>query len=187
MKLWSPRFLWHFAWTALLADAMFSKRPLPNTDNLPADKKLRANLVDLFASNIVSGQRAQSLFSDAADAGCANVADLKKAGKGGNSNRDLRRKLLKRSAWPSLYYAKVRLYSPKLQKVVRSWLPLMLPHEALASLCVINDIATMTSTAAAAECTKSRLRDLSNQFGIERLLGFGLWGDGVPTNWGRSE
>jgi hypothetical protein len=113
---------------------MFSKRPLPKTEELIASKRLRENLIDLYASNIVSADRAGSLLQDAQAAGAANVKDLASTGSAKNRSRNLRAKLLKRSQWPGLYYARVRLFNPQKQKVLKSWLPMFLPHELIASL-----------------------------------------------------
>ena len=171
----------------LLVDAMFTKRPLPKTEELIAAKRLRENLVDLYASNIVSADRAGNLFSDAELAGAAHVKDLAMKSCPKNCSRGLMSKLLKRSSWPSLYYAKIRLYCLKKQQIVLQWVPVLLPHELLAALLQYNDVGTLCRTSSAAECTKTRIESLSNEHNIKQLIGFGLWGDGVPANWDRSE
>ena len=171
----------------LLVDAMFTKRPLPKTEELIAAKRLRENLVDLYASNIVSADRAGNLFSDAELAGAAHVKDLAMKSCSKNCSRGLMSKLLKRSSWPSLYYAKIRLYCLKKQQIVLQWVPVLLPHELLAALLQYNDVGALCRTSSAAECTKTRIESLSNEHNIKQLIGFGLWGDGVPANWDRSE
>ena len=56
---------------------MLAKRGVGHDlDALPPGKRFIANLADAFLSNEVSGQRAQSLFNDAALAGTANVSDI---------------------------------------------------------------------------------------------------------------
>lgn len=56
---------------------MESKKKLPyDPQEVPKAKRFRANLSDAFLSGEVSGQRSHSLFSDAMDAGAANVSDL---------------------------------------------------------------------------------------------------------------
>ena len=166
---------------------MFSKRPLPKTEELIASKRLRENLIDLYASNIVSADRAGSLLQDALAAGAANVKDLASIGSAKNRSRNLRAKLLKRSQWPGLYYAKVRLFNPQRQKVLKSWLPMFLPHELIASLLQQNDLQTLCSISSAGEATKQRITELAQQYHLDNVIGFGFWGDGVPANWDRSE
>ena len=119
-KLWSFHGALYFLSYFFLGCAMFSKRPLPKTEELIASKRLRENLIDLYASNIVSADRAGSLLQDALAAGAANVKDLASIGSAKNRSRNLRAKLLKRSQWPGLYYAKVRLFNPQRQKVLKS-------------------------------------------------------------------
>ena len=66
----------------------------------PPGKRLRNNLVDLFASGEVAGERAQSLLDDASDFARAMGSDEFQDLSGGrgqgsekNKDRDLRRKL----------------------------------------------------------------------------------------------
>ena len=113
---------------------MFSKRGRPwEAEALPPDRRLRANLADLFVSNDVSAARAQSIFADAEASGARNVADLAKAGHTGkhkkNLARDLTRKLLKNSQWPRPYNAQVRTWNAKAEKVELQEVPVLLPHE----------------------------------------------------------
>lgn len=92
---------------------MFSKRPLPEDAASAADpaERLRANLVDLFLSNQMSGLRAQSVFSDVHANQVPGFKKLAKAGKHGcrkrNVARDLRRTLIKNKVWPKPYLAQV--------------------------------------------------------------------------------
>ena len=113
---------------------MFSKRGRPwEAEALPPDRRLRANLVDLFVGNDVSAARAQSMFADAEASGARNMADLAKAGRTGkhkkNLARDLTRKLLKNSQWPRPYNAQVRTWNTKAEKVELQEVPVLLPHE----------------------------------------------------------
>ena len=191
MKLFSYSLFLRIFNLTLCVDAMFSKRPVPQMEHVPAEKRLRANLADLFASNIVSGARVQSVFSDANLAHASHVADLAKAGNNGkysnNSPRDLRRKLMKGNHWPPLYYAKIRLYDLKRQRTLHKWLPMLLPHEMLSALAQCNDPATLTSCSHMCAQTKTRLEQLRQEFNAPSAVGWGLWGDGVPVNWDRTE
>ena len=191
MKIYSCNGFLQFFCLCLCAEAMFSKRPLPNMQGVPESKRLRTNLSDLFASNLVSGARAQTLFNDARLAKASCISDLATVGNKGkaanNCSRDLRRKLLKGNHWPPLYYARVRLYDPKHQRVMWKWLPMMLPHEILSALAHCNDQTVLTSSTCMATQTKARLDRLCQQFGTASAIGWGLWGDGVPVNWDRTE
>ena len=168
---------------------MFSKRALPeDRDETAPEKRLRTNLADLFLSNHVSGARSQSLFNDAADAKAMHVADLASATCAPqNASRRLRRKLMKGRLWPKPYYAQIRLWSPRLQRETYQTVALLLPHEMLATLSYYNEADRMRQQTAMAEAAKTKLAELQRQFAIPGLLGLGLWGDGVPVNYDRSE
>ena len=82
--------------------AMLSKTKRPyDPAALPAEKRLRANVQDLFANNLLSGTRIQELINDAAGAGASSMGSLirdddKKA------TRHQRSKFLKKNQWPEL-------------------------------------------------------------------------------------
>ncbi len=132
------RFAIVFLLAADAAMAMYSKRHLgEDYEKAAPDKKLRSNLAALFCQNDVSGQRAASLFQDAHSAGAAYMQDVSSILPDKNSSRNLTRRLSKRkrSFWPPLYYAKLRVFDKKTQKVVKAWCPMFLPHELVFFWC----------------------------------------------------
>ena len=108
---------------------------------VPALKSFKANVGDLFLSNDISGIRAQSLCQHALDAG-ASASCLKRMAKAGSSGkrpgniaRDIGRQLkAKRTKWPPLYWAHVRVWGPKIQAERLHILPMYLPHELVRSV-----------------------------------------------------
>ncbi len=117
---------------------MLSKRARePDANAPPAEKRLRSNVADLFLSNTVSAARAFSLFDDAGAAGAQSVADLRRAGGGGrslkNMARDLRRRFAKGTKWPSLYEVETRVWDRLSSVEATAWLPIALPHEIIAA------------------------------------------------------
>ena len=172
---------------------MFSKRGRPwEAEALPPDRRLRANLADLFVSNDVSAARAQSIFADAEASGARNVADLAKAGHTGkhkkNLARDLTRKLLKNSQWPRPYNAQVRTWNAKAEKVELQEVPVLLPHEIVWAMT--KDESTSEHLLRQQLCTQDQdhLNRVCAEMGCnpEKTLGLGLWGDGVPYNYDRT-
>ena len=105
---------------------------------IPPTKRLRHNVANLFLSNELSGERTQGLASDSSLAGAGNMEDLARAGNSGqtpkHTARDLRRKLSKNSGWPPLYWAEVRVWSPKRQLMEPRLIPFVLPHEIINTL-----------------------------------------------------
>ena len=166
---------------------MFTKRSAPYSEELPASKRLRTNLADLFLTNTLPGNRAQSLFTDAHLAGADHFDDLHRTGSGKNAARNLRAKLMRKLSWPSLYYAPIRLWDPRAQREVIQHLPFLLPHEILHVLAEHNTKEALLQQTAMSAGTKERLLKAQAELGIADLCALGIWGDGVPANWDRTE
>ena len=83
-----------------------------NAEALPAAKRLRANLGDLFLSGHVSGLRGSSLFADAEAAG-AEACEGLGGGTIKNAHRDLLRRLKKGNQWPPHYKTEIRVKNAK--------------------------------------------------------------------------
>ena len=170
---------------------MFSKRPLPE-DARTADpaERLRANLADLFLSNQVSGQRAQSVFADVHANKVSGFKRLAKAGKGGRGkhvSRDLRRTLAKTRNWPKPYLAKVRVWDKKAQRETLALIAISLPHELLAVLISFNSLASLLDCSCMTADTRNNFEKAKGKLQEPQLIALGLWADGCPCNWDRSE
>jgi hypothetical protein len=170
---------------------MFSKRQLPDDlDKVAPAKRLRENIADLYLSNEISAARAKSLYSDGILAEAQNLGGFKKITKSSEKNihRDLLRKLMKGSKWPSVYVAKVRAFDPKTQKKTRMRLPFFLPHEILATIadhqCDTSKLYVTTSMSSSAE---KHIASSCLELQLDKAVGVGLWCDGVPCNWDRTE
>lgn len=170
---------------------MESKKKLPyDPQEVPKAKRFRANLSDAFLSGEVSGQRSHSLFSDAMDAGAANVSDL--AGNhqpGMNSARDLLRKILKQHQWPKLYWASIPCWSEKEQKEQEELLPFLLPHEILHQFNEYSDISDLRNLESLPTEDMAVLQQGADILKTEAgtFVPLGVWMDGVPCNWDRSQ
>ena len=174
---------------------MLSKRARPNQDQeVPKDKRLRYNVADLCLSSGISASRCQSVYEDAQACGARNVGDLARIGNQGkskgNCSRDLLRKLVKGSEWPDPYYAPVRVWSAKKQKEEVEMLPILLPHELVRVLHQNADHPErlLSQENLGAESRRNLARAAQEiKAHPGQLIGLGLWGDGVPCNWDRSQ
>ena len=102
------------------AAPMLSKHKRPyDPDALRPEKRLRANVQDLFASNVLPAARVQELYNDIARCGVGGQP-AKPPTKGMNSHRGLRRCFLKCCMWPSLYWADVRTFDQKKNSVLKT-------------------------------------------------------------------
>lgn len=174
---------------------MFSKHQLAyNPEDLQASKRFRANAADLFLTNTVSAARAASLFEDAVAAGTQHVKDLGKISSGKrkkskNKHRDLLRALARRSAWPKLYLASIRVWNRKTQSEEVQEVPVLLPHEVIAEIAHKSDLDTFASRENLSPSGRAHLEKSGASMGLDGgpIVSIGLWLDGTPCNWDRSE
>lgn len=187
---------------ASLAEAMYSKRALPALDELPAAKRFRRNVGDLFLGNQVSGQRTMSLLEDAVAAGTKNIGDLlgntssssainaQEKWKDKNAGRDLKRRLLKKSLWPRSYIFELPVWDKEKQCATKAKISMMLIHELIFQLMKTNDKDQLLNQPNLGCNGSKHLNQAAKELGLqasEKLLAIGIWSDGVPFNWDRTE
>ena len=114
---------------------LFCQRESENSEQ--RKKRLRSNLSDLYLSGTISGLRAATLFTDASVAGAATTADLADR-ESRNSQRDLRRNLLKNSKWPPLYRFEAPVMHQKTHASTFEEIAALLPHEVVAVILTWN-------------------------------------------------
>ncbi len=182
--LWLLPFFW-FLHTA----AMMGKRRLNYDPAMLAEepgKKLRANVEDLFARNTLPGTRTQTLVNDMADCGIPEFQGMKKRHTK-DAARNLRRTFLSNCLWPKGYWAEVRVKNKRTGKSEKQWCEFLLPHELFAMLHRFGNDTALCSTDGMDVKTLEHYRYCQEQSQCQTLLGVGIWGDGVPCNWDRSE
>lgn len=92
------------------AGSMYSKHRLPQDGkDKPAEQCFADDVEDLYGENLISANRCNSILRKAQRAGIKR-----------NQARDSRRRRLKRSLWPQVYEAKVRVWNKKLAERRRS-------------------------------------------------------------------
>jgi hypothetical protein len=169
-------------------------QPRYNEDHESDGHRTRRNIGNLLMANELSGQRAQDLFNDAHADGFRGYRKLAKPGRkhAGNTSRDLRRKLKKmsRHGWPAAYHAKITVMDKKTQREKQVWLPMLLPHEIVEALLRHTTIDKLVQETDMDSSTSAHLQDAKRKLGMssdQPLMGLGLWADGVPCNWDRTE
>ena len=129
------------------------------------------------------------MFTDAQSAGAGGIEDL--AGlREKNANRSLKRRLLKNNHWPKLYWADIPIFDPKQQIQKSVPMPFILPHELVATFFqwgepefilgqqVLQEDADLLARHAAA-CQPPK--------DPKTLFPLGIWSDGVPCNFDRTQ
>ena len=166
---------------------MFSKLSRPyNAASLPAPKRLRRNLEELYTNNNISAARSQELFNDAAAAGDTHCRPLRGRLDGRNVARRLRRKLLKQSQWPPLYHCWVRVKNIKTGQEELQQIAVLLPLEILAKLVKMGNLDKLYEKTGMDPLTKQHVESVETTL-QQKLIGVGIWGDGAPCNWDRSD
>ena len=156
-----------------------------DADRLEPQTRLRANVQDLFAGNQLTGKRTQELINDIAAAGNDALGSL----RGPVSNhtaRNLRRSFLKRNQWPQIYWAQIRVKSLKTDAEELQWCAFLLPHEYIETLARLGSLECLLATEGLDPLSREHLEHCQRRAQC-RLVALGLWGDGVPVNWDRTE
>lgn len=168
---------------------MFSKRGNETACETSPSKKLARRLKDLALGHQLSFQEVRSLFQDASEAGCAGCKEMalpRSSEK--NTARDFKRAARKGCQWPKCYYADVRFWNVKKQTIDTKPIPFLLPHEILAGFAShLPNKDKLFETAGLDYDGQAHLKHVLSETGLKKLCCMGLWGDGVPVNYDRTE
>ena len=151
-----------------------------------------------MSSKTVSARRANELMKDAQIAGATGVRDLikgaEKSGSGEkqanwekNLARDMKRKMLKNCLWFNEYIALIPCYNPGTQAEEMKKIPFLLPHEILFVFSKRSEKKDLLQTGGMCELSKKHLANMQMQFQVREAIGLGLWIDGTPYNYDRSQ
>ena len=102
-----------------------------------------------------------------------------------NAARDMLRRCLRKSQWPEIYEAEIRVWDEKLNVTKYAKVAFMLPHEILNSLFKKNPKFNFEDLTAAAESVRQHCRDVTEGYG-QTMIPMALWCDGTPYSWDRT-
>ena len=103
-----------------------------------------------------------------------------------HSARNIKRGCLKRCQWPTPYWAKVRVLDKTTLEETSQWLAFLLPHELIEMMHRLGTPGALLSTDDLDDVAMAHLRYCREKAGQD-VVPLGLWGDGVPVNWDRTE
>ena len=93
----------------------------------------------------------------------------------GNIARDIGRQLkAKRTKWPPLYWAHVRVWDPKTQAEKLHLMPMYLPHELVSALCEKWSKEKLLENGKMCVETLDHMADVKARIGCDYVLGCGL-------------
>ena len=162
-----------------------NKRPYEAAD-LDARTRLRMNLGDLLSRNDLPATRIGELINDI-DANADHAVNNLKGPVNNNTARRLRHKFMKKSCWMPDYLASLRVWDVKTQSIKEETVPMQLIHEIVTVLTKHGFKDKLLDTSQMDPLTLEHLDFCKLESGCAELLGIGLWGDGAPTQWDRSE
>ena len=167
---------------------MHQKRPSSEAwIHVQPKRRFFVQVSDMFLSNDVNAEKFASLVQNARIAGARNC-DIR-LGSAKNLSRDVRRQLLKKSAWPKPYIVSVPCMDPKSNEIVSMQVPMWLPHEILFVLGSKLPASVWTSRAHASPLILGHLSETETKLKMPpgTLAGVGIWSDGVPFNNNRTK
>jgi len=167
---------------------MFQRNQQPaTTAHAEPEEAFQADVEDMVAENVVSAQRASKLLRKAARAGMKKLSKKCTRGKGKNQARDMRRKMLRNCKWPDEYVFDCRVKDRRTKQEYTTKLCMLLIHEVLEVLWHLGLEEALLSEDGLDTGGKAHMAWMREQLHVEKLLGFGLFGDGVPCNYDRTE
>ncbi|CAE7778726.1 unnamed protein product [Symbiodinium sp. CCMP2592] len=154
-------------------------------------RRLRDNVADLLLTGAVSAKRARSLYSDSLTHDPRETVELAKVADSSHAHRDLLRKLKKDKKWPGMFQATVPLLNRATQEAEMGKIEVMLPHELVNAISIWNshDDHFWKLDNLRAAC-KQHLANASKELGFgenDRIIPIGIWHDGIPVKYDRSE
>lgn len=156
----------------------------------PPARRLQANIDALASANLISASRTESLLADAEAAGVNGLKRcIPQSGSkfSKNTARAWKRRKLKHSHWPKHYYFQCRLWDPKTSSIKSEEICMDLPLEIIHVLWDLGQEDVLMATPCLDKIGKEHLDDMKVKLGTDRVLGFGLHGDGIPCNYDRTE
>ena len=170
---------------------MLSKNKRPyDAKQLAPRTKLRRNVQDLVATNSLSMQRLAEVAQDVNGVDPASFADIARLSRKDcnkqNLPKGIRRAFSKKNAWMPVYWAEVRCMKVKTRVIEWKWIAISLPHEIVHAIQRLSVLEKLLATDGMDPLTKEHLESCEQKTQC-KLLGLGMWADGTPCNWDRTE
>ena len=158
----------------------------PELQEAEPTERLQGRLQDMFAENMLPANRVGELLADVALLDPAAAPVLRGRPNSRNTSRDLGRAWLRGSRWPQPYTCAIRFRDVRADAERTTRIAIALPHEYLYCLHANGDPAKLYESEACDPLTLNHLHKCQEAVGCP-LIALGLWGDGVPIQWERSE
>ena len=163
-----------------------AQQPSSSSHGLP-EQNFERDLTDLFADNLVSGQRVSRLLNKASKAGVKglNKKVLKTVGR--NQARAIRSHKLKNTKWPEYYWFDCRVKHRRTEQEYTTNIPMLLPLDVLEVIWDFGAKEVLLSDDNLDTAGKKHMAWMKEQLQVDELMAWGMHGDGVPCNYDRTE
>ena len=150
---------------------------------LPPAQRLRRHVQDLTGLNALPARRIQEIINDMSEAGVEGFAGMRRP-LGTNIARNLRNTTLRQPVAARL--ARIRVLNKRTGREEMQNCAFWLPQEVVHTLLRYGESAILMDDSGLDDVSRELLRE-REELADCKLLGLGLWGDGVPCNWDRTE
>ena len=99
-----------------------------------------------------------------------------------NAARDLLHKCLRKSQWPKIHEAEIRVWDDKMNVTKYAQVAFMLSREILNALFKKNPKLNFEDLTAAADSLQQHCQDVTRRYG-HTVLPIALWSDAAPYSW----
>ena len=168
-----------------LFNLMLGKRSREIVEEASPGKALRVNLIDLYASGNVSGQRLGSLMADGFNAN-VSACHERFVEKESFRAKTVRTPLAKNSSWPKTYEAKIPIWDNEKGRLVDQTVSFLLPHLVIDCMWSKGLPDMFYDKKGLDEYSRARLLRIERNW-RSKLVPFSLWGDGVPYTWDHTD
>jgi hypothetical protein len=167
---------------------MFHRNTQPSSSS-HADPRaeFQDDAVDLVAEGLCGARRIARLLNKATKAGVKGINPKIRKAKGRNHARAVQRNQLKYRKWPDYYWFECRLNDRRTDEEFSDTIPIHLPSEILEVLWDLGAADVLLSETNLDTNGKKHMAWMREQLDTEKLLGWGLHGDGIPCNYDRTE
>jgi hypothetical protein len=176
--------LWFHVWNTV---CMFHKTQRPENNEGTADGRLRQGILNRFLLNGLSAEETQQWLNDGAACNLKAFENYTGVIGGKNTHRNLMKKCMRHAkGWPNMYHANITVLNKRTNRATQKPVALLLPHEILHCMAVDSNISHLCSTTRLSVEDKLHYDRHAALWGGS-LVPVGLWMDGTPCNFDRSD
>ena len=148
-------------------------QPSSSSNGLP-EQEFEEDLTDLYADNLVSGQRITRLLTKAAKAGVKGISKKMQKSVGRNQARAIRSHKLKNTKWPEYYWFDCRVKDRRTEHEYSTRIPMLLPLDVLEMIWDLGAKEVLLSSDHLDTDGKKHMAWMKEHLQVEELIAWGM-------------